>query len=150
MVGAVLIAHAFIARELIATAEYLVGKLDGIVAISIDISRDAFEARRMISRAVKEVDQGEGVLMMTDLFGGFPSNIAFPFLGKQKVEVITGVNLPMILTFWTRRERTELRELARAVELSGTRSIARAKDLMETKGASERSMPIPNTQRRQT
>jgi len=84
MVGAVLLTYAFIARELIATVEYLVGKVDGIVAVSIDVNVDVFKARTRIWRAMKEVDQGDGVLIMTDLFGGFPSNIAFSFLGKQK------------------------------------------------------------------
>jgi PTS system mannose-specific IIA component len=148
MVGAVLVTHAFIAREFIATIEYLVGNVDGIVAVSIDANVDVFKARRRIWRAMKEVDQGDGVLIMTDLFGGTPSNIALSFLVNQKVEVITGVNLPMILTFCTRRSGMELRELAKAVQLSGTRSIARAKDLMEPSVALRTNSPIPKIRRR--
>jgi PTS system mannose-specific IIA component len=89
----------------------------------------------MIWRAVKEGDQGEGVLIMTDFSGGISYNMAFSFLKTDKVEVITGVNLPMILTFWNKRESRKMIELARDLQLSGTRSIAVARDLMEEKAA---------------
>lgn len=134
MVGAVIIAHSFIGKELIATAEYFVGPMNGIAAVSINCKMEAFEARQIISETMKQVDQGGGVLMLTDLFGGSPSNLAFSFLNKEKVEVITGINLPMILTFWNKRESMGLRELAKNVQLSGRRSIVRAKDLLDTKG----------------
>ena len=134
MVGAVIIAHSFIGKELIATAEYFVGPMNGIAAVSINCKMEAFEARQIISETMKQVDQGDGVLMLTDLFGGSPSNLAFSFLNKEKVEVITGINLPMILTFWNKRESMGLRELAKNVQLSGRRSIVRAKDLLDTKG----------------
>ena len=134
MVGAVIIAHSFIGKELIATAEYLVGPMNGIAAVSINCKMEAFEARQIISETMKQVDQGDGVLILTDLFGGSPSNLAFSFLNKEKVEVITGMNLPMILTFWNNRESMGLRELAKTVQLSGRRSIVRAKDLLDTKG----------------
>ena len=134
MVGAVILAHSFIGKELIATAEYFVGPMNGIAAVSINCKMEAFEARQIISETMKQVDQGDGVLMLTDLFGGSPSNLAFSFLNKEKVEVITGINLPMILTFWNKRESMGLRELAKNVQLSGRRSIVRAKDLLDTKG----------------
>jgi len=133
MVGAVIIAHTFIGKELITTAEYIVGRIEGITAVSIDYGTNAFEARMRISEAIKKVDQGDGILLMTDLFGGSPSNIAFSFLNNEKIEVVTGVNLPMILTFWNKRLGGNLSELAKSVQLSGIRSIARAKDLLEIK-----------------
>jgi PTS system mannose-specific IIA component len=134
VVGAVIIAHSFIGKELIATAEYFVGPMNGIAAVSVNCKMEAFEARQIISEAMKQVDKGDGVLMLTDLFGGSPSNLAFSFLNKEKVEVITGINLPMILTFWNKRESMGLRELAKNVQLSGRRSIVRANDLLDTKG----------------
>ncbi|MBP1698056.1 MAG: pts system fructose component [Deltaproteobacteria bacterium] len=134
MVGAVIIAHSFIGKELIATAEYFVGPMNGIAAVSINCKMEAFEARQIISETMKQVDKGDGVLMLKDLFGGSSSNLAFSFLNKEKVEVITGINLPMILTFWNKRESMGLRELAKNVQLSGRRSIVRAKDLLDTKG----------------
>lgn len=135
MIGAVIIAHSFIGRELIATAEYIVGKMEGIVAVSIDCERNAFQARKVVSEAMKQVDQEDGILLLTDVFGGSPSNIAFSFLNKEKIEVITGVNLPMILTFWNKREGKSLPETARFVKLSGIRNIVIARDLTEGKGA---------------
>ncbi len=138
MVGAVIIAHTSLGRELIAAAEYLVGKIEGISSVSIDCQTNAFDARKAISQAMKRVDQGDGVLLLTDLFGGSPCNIAFSFLNNENVEVVTGVNLPMILTFWNKRANTTLQEIAKYVQLSGTRGIARARDLMEAKGAVRR------------
>lgn len=146
MVGAVIIAHSLIGKELIQTAEYIVGKIEGITAVSIDCETNAFEARRTILGAIKQVDQGDGILLLTDLFGGSPSNIAFSFLNKEKIEVVTGVNLPMILTFWNKREVESLMGLARSLQLSGTRSIVRAKVLMETKDAIERGTPSKDRQ----
>ncbi len=138
MVGAVIVAHSYIAKELIATAEYIIGKIEGIAAVSVNCKMDAFEGRKIISEAIKQVDQGEGVLILTDLFGGSPSNIAFSFLNKDKIEVITGVNLPMILTFWNKREGNSLIELAKHLQLSGRRNIVVAKNLMETKSVFRR------------
>jgi PTS system mannose-specific IIA component len=135
MVGAVIIAHSFIGKELIATAEYIVGKIESITSVSIDYETNAFEARKAISQAMKQVDQGDGILLLTDLFGGSPCNIAFSFLNNEKVEVVTGVNLPMILTFWSKRANTPLQEIAKYVQLSGTRGIARARNLKEATGA---------------
>lgn len=134
MVCAVIIAHSFIGRELVATAEYIVGKIKGLTAVSIDCKTSAFKPRKAIARAINEVGQGDGVLLLTDLFGGAPSNIAFSFLNKEKIEVVTGVNLPMIITFWNKRKDKNLEELAKLVQLSGIRNIVMASDLMEEKG----------------
>ncbi|MFB3885210.1 MAG: PTS sugar transporter subunit IIA [Thermodesulfobacteriota bacterium] len=141
MVGAVIIAHSLIGNELIAAAQYILGKIEGITAVSVDFETNAFEARKIISKAIKEVDEGDGVLLLTDLFGGSPCNIAFSFLNNEKVEVVTGLNLPMILTFWNKRSNNTLQETAKHVQLSGTRSIVRAKALMEAKGAIEERTP---------
>jgi PTS system mannose-specific IIA component len=135
MVGAVIVAHSSIGKELIATAEYIVGKIEGITAVSIDCETNAFEARKTILEGIKQVDQGDGVLLLTDLFGGSPSNIAFSFLNKEKIDVVTGANLPMILTFWNKREDNKgLTELAKLIQLSGIRNIVMARDLTEAKG----------------
>ena len=96
---------------------------------------DALRERIMISQAIHQVDQGEGVLIMTDFSGGISYNRAFSFLKTDEVEVITGVNLPMILTFWNMRESRKMIELAKDLQLSGTRSIAVARNLMEERAA---------------
>jgi mannose PTS system EIIA component len=138
MIGAVIVTHSRIGERLIEAVEFLVGKMEGIIAVSVDLETNVFEARRRIAEAVKQVDQGDGVLILTDLFGGSPSNIALSFLNPQRIDVITGVNLPMVITFRNKREGSSLLELAKSIQLSGVRSIARARDLMETKGAFER------------
>jgi len=141
MVGVVIVAHSFMGKELIATAEYIVGKMEGIIAVSIDCQANAFEVRRTISEAIKQVNQGDGILLLTDLFGGSPSSIAFSFLNKEKTEVVTGVNLPMILTFWNKREVESLMDLAKSLQLSGKRSIVRVKVLTKTTNAMGRETP---------
>jgi PTS system mannose-specific IIA component len=133
VIGAIIITHALVGKELIAAAEYLVGKIGGIEAVSMDSQLNAFETRKTIIRAMEKVDQGEGILLLTDFSEGSTTNIAFSFLVQEKVEVITGVNLPMVLTFWNKRETHTVREVAKAVQLSGLRSINRAKTLMEIK-----------------
>jgi mannose PTS system EIIA component len=140
MVGAVIVAHSFIGKQLISTAKYILGKIDGIVAVTIDRKMDASEARNTISGAIERVDRGGGVLILTDLSGGSPSTTAFSFLNKKGVEVITGVNLPMILTYWNLRQGRNLMEIAKSLQLSGRRSIVVAKNLMETRRAVRRNI----------
>jgi PTS system mannose-specific IIA component len=132
-VPAIIVTHALVGKELIAAAEYLVGKIEGIEAVSIKSEVNSFDTRKSIAQARKRVDRGDGLLLMTDLSEGLASSIAFSFLVQEKVEVITGVNLPMILTFWNKRQTHTLREIARAVQLSGVRSINRARALREGK-----------------
>ena len=134
MIGAIIVTHASLGKELIAAAEYIVGKMKGIEAASMDSQSNGFEARETIIKAMKKVDRRDGVLLLTDLFGGSAANIAITFLAQEKVEVITGVNLPMLLTFWNKRATHTLREVAEAVQLSGLRSINRARALMEIPG----------------
>ncbi len=143
MIAAIIVTHALVGKELIAAAEYLVGKIEGIEAISMDSQLNAFETRKTIIRVMEKVDQGEGLLLLTDVSEGSAANIAFSFLVQEKVEVITGVNLPMVLTFWNKREGHTLREVVKAVQLSGLRSINRAKALMEIK--SDRGKAIAGT-----
>jgi len=138
MVGAVIIAHGSIGQELIVAARYILGKVEGISAVCIDSETNAFEVRKMIVKAIRQVDEGDGVLVMTDLFGGSPSNIAFSFLNDEKVDVVAGVNLPMILTFWNKRANATLQEVAKYVQLSGRRGVVRTRDLMEANGAARR------------
>jgi mannose PTS system EIIA component len=141
MVGAVIVAHGFIGQELITTAEYIVGKIEAIVAVSLAAEMSLFETRRVIAEAIEEADHGQGVLVLTDLLGGSPSNIAFSFLNRRRIDVITGVNLPMILTFWNKREGRPLGELAKSIQLSGTRSIAIASRLAGAKGVFKQRIP---------
>ena len=143
MIGAIIVTHASVGNELIAAAEYLVGKMERIEAVSIEKEANSFEARKAIIKAMERVDHGEGILLLTDLSEGSPANIAISFWVQDKVEVITGVNLPMVLTLWNKRETHTLREVVRAIQLSGQRSINRSKTLMDVK--SDRGKAVAGT-----
>jgi len=97
MIGALIITHGRLGNELIKSAELIKGPLENVLPICIDQAKDVEEAKREINGAIKKLDKGKGVLILTDLFGGTPSNISLSFIKEDKVEVLTGVNLPMVL-----------------------------------------------------
>lgn len=130
-VGGVLVSHGQLATELLAAAETVIGDLSHIVAVSIGWHDDVDAAKDEIARAIKNVSQGVGVLLMTDMFGGTPTNISAMFLEAGKVEIVTGVNLPMVIKFATQAEETALSDLAKEVEEQGKQSIYRTAALLE-------------------
>ncbi len=132
MIGALVVTHGHLAQELMAAAEMIVGEISHIQAVSIGWHDDVNDARKEIERHLGEVNDGSGVLIFTDMFGGTPSNIAFSFLEPGKVDVITGVNLPMIIKIANQREFESLDSLARAVRDQGRSSISRASDFLTT------------------
>ena len=97
MVGVVVVTHCHLAEELIAAAKLVVGEeLKQFQPVSIDPKEGSEEIREKIIAAIRKVDKGQGVLILTDMYGGTPSNISLSFLEEKKIEVITGVNLPML------------------------------------------------------
>lgn len=130
MIGALVVTHGHLAQELVAAAEMIVGEISHIQAVSIGWHDDVNEARREIEKRVAEVDAGFGVLILTDMFGGTPSNIAFAFHNPGKLDIITGVNLPMILKIATQTEGLNLEALAASVFEKGRSSIALASSFL--------------------
>jgi len=130
MIGALVVTHGHLAQELVAAAEMIVGDISHIQAVSIGWHDDVNEARREIEKRVAEVDAGFGVLILTDMFGGTPSNIAFAFHNPGKLDIITGVNLPMILKIATQTEGLNLEALAASVFEKGRSSIALASSFL--------------------
>ena len=130
-VGGVIVSHGQVANELLAAAEAVVGDLSHIIAVSIGWHDDVELAKDEIARAVKTVSQGIGVLVMTDMFGGTPTNISAMFLKENEVEIVTGVNLPMVIKLATYSEEMSLHDLAREVEEQGKQSIYRTGALLE-------------------
>jgi PTS system mannose-specific IIA component len=124
MVGALVVSHGHLAQELVASAEMIVGEISHIQAVSIGWHDDVNDARRDIEKRLAEVDAGAGVLILTDMFGGTPSNIAYSFHDPGKIDVVTGVNLPMIIRIAGQKEGEKLDVLARAVRDQGRSSIA--------------------------
>jgi PTS system mannose-specific IIA component len=129
-VGGVLVTHGQVANELLSAAETVVGDLSHIVAVSIGWHDDVEIAKGEIERAINQVSQGKGVLIMTDMFGGTPTNIAAMFIAED-VELITGVNLPMVIKLASQNREWTLQELAVAVEEQGKQAIYRTGELLE-------------------
>ena len=130
-IGGVIVTHGQVANELLAAAETIVGELSHIMAVSIGWHDDVELAKDAIQRAINRVSTGAGVLVLTDMFGGTPTNIAAMFLKDAEVEMVTGVNLPMIIKLASHTGGASLAELAREVEEQGKESIYRTGALLE-------------------
>ncbi|MGD0624698.1 MAG: PTS sugar transporter subunit IIA [Thermodesulfobacteriota bacterium] len=133
MVGVVLVSHPNLGDEFIRSAELICGKLPSLVTVSIDTRKGVEELRKGIAEAIKSVDGGEGVLILTDMFGGTPSNMSLAFLREGQVEVLSGLNLPMLIKISTCREGRTLKELAKMVKEAGQRNINLASEILQKK-----------------
>ncbi len=132
MVGVVVVTHCHLAEELIAAAELVVGEeLRQFQAVSVDPKEGSEEIREKIVAAIRKVDVGQGVLILTDMYGGTPSNISLSFLEEKKIEVITGVNLPMLLKIATYPNAMPLEELAVFITDYGQRNINLASEVLK-------------------
>jgi mannose PTS system EIIA component len=133
VIGIVVVTHGRLAEELVNAAQAIVGKIPGIEAVSIGWSDDVSVATEAIARALQAAGGSEaapeGVLILTDMFGGTPTNLSLPFLSPT-VEIVTGVNLPMLIKLTQSREGS-LREIARLVKDQGQEAIYVATDLLE-------------------
>jgi len=138
-IAGVIVTHGHLAGELLAAAEMIVGPISFITAVSIGWHDDVDAARDEVQRAITRVSQGAGVLLLTDMFGGTPTNIASMFLEDGKFEVVTGVNLPMVIKLASQSGNLTLVETARRVCDLGRQGIYLAGDLLappEKSGAS--------------
>jgi PTS system mannose-specific IIA component len=132
MVGLVIVCHEDLAAELVRAAEMIVGKIDAVEAVSVKQDSAPETLRDRIQSAVKKVDRKGGVILFTDMFGGTPSNIALAFLGDA-VEVVSGVNLSMIIKFANHRDEKALPELAKLVQEAAQKSIVIASQMLKGK-----------------
>lgn len=136
MIGALILTHGDVARELLKAARVIVGPMPNFEALSLDWGDCFEEAQAKIRGAVESLDRGRGVLILTDMFGGTPCNLAVKFQSAGKVEVIGGVNLPMILRLAGLEDAgMTLVETARWLQVKGQRSICLASDVLETRPA---------------
>ncbi|HWJ57845.1 MAG TPA: PTS sugar transporter subunit IIA [Vicinamibacterales bacterium] len=143
LVGVVVVTHGQLATELVNAAEMIVGELSGFVAVSIGWHDDVETAREAIAAAIRRVARPAGVIVLTDMFGGTPANLGLPFLAEQQVEVITGVNLPMLLKLAGLRQATSLLHAAQQTRESGRNAIWVASDLMRGSPAKDAAAPPP-------
>jgi len=134
MIGKLILTHGGLARELLAAAKVISGPVSGFEAVSLEWT-DSFEAARaQVQAAVDRLDQGHGVLILTDMFGGTPCNIAMTFLQPGKIEVLTGVNLPVVLRLACQaQEDGNLAELARNLQARGQRSLCLGSDMVQAR-----------------
>jgi mannose PTS system EIIA component len=131
MVGVVLVTHPHLGEEFVRSAEMICGKMVRVLPVSIDTRKEVEELRRGIAEAVKKVDDGDGVLILTDMFGGTPSNMSLAFLQEGKVEVLSGLNLPMMIKLSNCREGRSLNELAKLVKDAGQKNINLASEILQ-------------------
>lgn len=130
-IGGVVVSHGQVANELLAAAETVVGNLSHIQAVSIGWHDDVETAKNEIARAIRQVSAGRGVLLLTDMFGGTPTNISAMFLKENEVEIVTGVNLPMVIKLASQTREMSLTEMAKEVEEQGKQAIYRTSALLE-------------------
>src|SRR5262245_10230064 len=130
--GVVVVTHGQLAAELLNAAEMIVGDLPGYVAVSIGWHDDVTVAKAAIATAIEKVRGNAGVLLLTDMFGGTPSNLGLAFLEAGRVEVVTGVNLPMLITLARASEEQDLLTRARKLCDHGKAAIRVASDLLRT------------------
>jgi PTS system mannose-specific IIA component len=129
-VAGVIVTHGQLASEFLAAAEMIVGAVKHIAAVSIGWHDDVEAARDEVERAIARVSEGCGVLILTDMFGGTPTNITSMFLAEGEVEVVTGVNLPMVIKLASQTEQESLAEVAQRVRDQGREGIYLAGELL--------------------
>lgn len=129
-IGLVLVTHGGLAKEFVLALEHVVGPQDGIRAISIGPDDDVEQRRKDILKAVEEADEGGGVIVLTDMFGGTPSNLAISIIGSANVEVLAGVNLPMLIKLASERQTATIAQAAAAAQESGRKYINLASRLL--------------------
>jgi mannose PTS system EIIA component len=131
MIGIVIVTHCNLGQELIRAADFIVGSLRQTRAVSLNPEDQVERLREKIAGAIEKVDTGEGVILLTDMFGGTPSNMSLSFLVDGKVEVVTGVNLPMLVGLASKREGKTLNQAAQEIKAYGLRSIALAGEILK-------------------
>lgn len=135
MVGILIVTHRQLAEALLAASDLILGRLEKVVAVSLDPNAAPAEARQQIAEGLAKLNGTDGVLILTDMFGGTPSNLSLSFLKEGQVEVISGVNLPMLIKVNQLRQGkyANLREMALALQLSGQQGITVASELLHKK-----------------
>lgn len=133
MIGGVIVSHGKLAEEILNALTIILGEVVNIEAISIGWYDDVEESKKKINQSLKRVNQKNGVVIFTDMFGGTASNLSFSFLKDNRVEIITGVNLPMLIKFVSLQRSNNLKEVAKKVVEQGKKNIHLASVLLNSK-----------------
>jgi len=133
MIGIVIVTHSQLGDALIGAAEFIIGnRPEAMESISIDLSQNADKLRTKIAQGIKKVEGKEGILILTDMFGGTPSNLSYSFLEEGRIEVLSGVNLPILIQAANLRGKNmKLGELAANLEIFGKKSISLASGILK-------------------
>jgi len=128
------VSHGRLAEELVEAARKIVGSIERLEAVSFDWNAEVGGATKRIQEAIDRIDRGRGVLILTDMFGGTPTNLGFALHDPGRIEIVTGVNLPMVIKFANLREDLSLREAARRIAEQGREAIHVASEVLESEG----------------
>ena len=132
MIGLVIVTHSGLGEALVEAGESILeGPIDAVTSVSVDLRQSAKKMREKIHTAIKAVDKGKGVLILTDMFGGTPSNLSLSFLEEGRIEVLTGVNLPVVIRAAKMRKDNSLDELAESLQTYGKKSISLASSVLK-------------------
>lgn len=130
MTGILVITHAKLGRELVNAAEFILGKIENLETIAVEGTPDPEHLKRGVAASLERLNQGQGVLVLTDMFGGTPNNISLAFLKPGQVEVVTGVNLPMLIKASAARKKTDISALGKVVGQAGSGAISVASEIL--------------------
>jgi len=148
MIGVLLVTHGKLAEELRAAALTIQPEISRIVAVSLEWSQTGEDARERIAKGLIEADEGEGAVILTDMFGGTPTNLTLSFLKKDRVEIVTGLNLPMVLKCATlQKSGKSVAEIAHLAKDRGQRSITVASDLLADEDAASAAASLESRER---
>ena len=132
MIGIVIVTHNQLGDALIESAEFVLGKRPkALASVSIDLNQSAEALRKKIVDGIKKVDEKDGVIILTDMFGGTPSNLSYSFLDEGRIEVLSGVNLPILIQAINTREKMNLAKLGTSLEKFGKKSISLASGILK-------------------
>ena len=132
MIGIVIVTHNQLGDALIESAEFVLGRRsEALASVSIDLNQSAETLRKKITNRIKKVDEKDGVIILTDMFGGTPSNLSYSFLDEGRIEVLSGVNLPILIQAINSREKMDLTNLGTSLEKFGKKSISLASGILK-------------------
>lgn len=133
MIGVVLVSHDGIGNEMLVTTKKIIPDCSNIVSLSIESDLPAEASRNKIRAAIESVNQDKGIILLTDMFGGTPSNLCLPFLERGKIEIISGLNLPMLIKLASSRDKMQIEELAVFIKNYGQKNIVIASEVLDGK-----------------
>lgn len=142
MIGGLIVTHGRLAHELLSAAQTIEGPIEDVEAVALDWNDTVEDAHEKVRQGLEKISRGDGAIIFTDMFGGTPSNISLSFLERDRIEILTGVNLPMIVKFGAmRHDNQSVSELAHSIREKGSKSIRVASDLL-ARTADHKGVPV--------